>query len=118
MPLAANSQISKSFMSPDCQLLGFATNYKPEPDLVWDIKKCFRLNCLVDVLIVKIKASLPRILKDTNNNLEISVAMLVLNDWTSINAKFSFEKCIVPKNHNPEEEIKAIVVESAMRPKL
>ena len=72
---------------------------------------------------------------DKNNNLKISVALLVLNDWTGVNAKsyseelhavykwtmamqFSFEYCIDPKDHKSEEEIKAIAVEGAMRPKL
>ena len=32
--------------------------------------------------------------------------------------QFSFEYCIDPKDHKSEEEIKAIVDEGAMRPKL
>ena len=32
--------------------------------------------------------------------------------------QFSFEYGIVPKDHKSEEEIKAIAVEKAMRPKL
>ena len=32
--------------------------------------------------------------------------------------QLSFECCIVPKDHKSEEEIKAIAVEGAMRPKL
>ena len=68
---------------------------------------------------------------DKNNNLGISVALLVLNDWTGVNAiqssfmvykwtmamQFSFEYCIDPKDHKSEEEYKAIAVEGAMRPK-
>ena len=32
--------------------------------------------------------------------------------------QFSFKYCINPKDHKSEEEIKAIAVEDAMRPKL
>ena len=37
--------------------------------------------------------------------------------WTMA-MKFSFEYCIDPKDHKSEEDIKAIAVEGAMRPKL
>ena len=37
--------------------------------------------------------------------------------WTMA-MQFSFDYCIVPKDHKSEEEIKAIAVEDAMRPKL
>ena len=37
--------------------------------------------------------------------------------WTTA-MQFSFEYCIDPKDHKSEEEIKAIEVEVAMRPKL
>ena len=37
--------------------------------------------------------------------------------WTMA-TQFSFEYCIVPKDHKFEEEIKAIAVEGAMQPKL
>ena len=36
--------------------------------------------------------------------------------WTMA-MQFSFEYCIDPKDHKSEEEIKAIAVEGAMRPK-
>ena len=67
---------------------------------------------------------------DKNNNLGISVALVALNDWTSVNAKsfmvykwtmamqFSFEYCIDPKDHKSEEEYKAIAVEGAIWPNL
>ena len=65
---------------------------------------------------------------DKSNNFGISVASLVQNDWTSVNAKsysewimamkFSFEYCIDPKDHKSEEEFKAIAVEGAIWPKL
>ena len=37
--------------------------------------------------------------------------------WTMA-MQFSFKYCIDPKDHKSEEEIKAIAVECAMRPKL
>ena len=37
--------------------------------------------------------------------------------WTMA-MQFSFEYCIDPKDHKPEEEIKTIAVEGAMLPKL
>ena len=37
--------------------------------------------------------------------------------WTMA-MQFSFKYCIVPKDQKSEEEIKAIAVEGAMRPKL
>ena len=37
--------------------------------------------------------------------------------WT-MDMQFSFEYCIYPKDHKSEDEIKAIAVEGAMRPKL
>ena len=37
--------------------------------------------------------------------------------WTMA-MQFSFEYCIDPKDHKSEEEIKAVAVEGAMRPKL
>ena len=37
--------------------------------------------------------------------------------WTMV-MQLSFEYCIDPKYHKPEEDIKAIAVEGAMRPKL
>ena len=37
--------------------------------------------------------------------------------WT-MGIQFSFEYCIDPKDHKSEEEIKAIAVEGAYRPKL
>ena len=37
--------------------------------------------------------------------------------WTMA-MQFSFKYCIDPKDHKSEEEIKAIAVEGAMRPKL
>ena len=36
--------------------------------------------------------------------------------WTMA-MQFSFEYCIVPKDHKSEEEMKAIAFEGAMRPK-
>ena len=38
-------------------------------------------------------------------------------EWTMA-MQFSLKYCIDPKDHKSEEEIKAIVVEGAMRPKL
>ena len=37
--------------------------------------------------------------------------------WTMA-IQFSFKYCIDPKDHNSEEEIKAVAVEGAMGPKL
>ena len=37
--------------------------------------------------------------------------------WTMA-IQFSFKYCIEPKDHKSEEDIKAIVVEGAMQPKL
>ena len=67
-----------------------------------------------------------------NNNLGILVALLVLNDLISVNAKsyseyihgllmdHGFEYCIDPKDHNSEEEYKAIAIaiEGPIWPKL
>ena len=71
---------------------------------------------------------------DKNNNLGISVALVVLlielalmlraiqssfmvYKWTMA-VQFSFEYCIDPKDHKSEEEYKAIAVEGAIWPKL
>ena len=42
---------------------------------------------------------------------------LMVYKWTMA-MQFPFEYCIDPKDHKSEEEIKAIAVEGAMRPKL
>ena len=67
---------------------------------------------------------------DKNNNLGISVVLLVLNDWTSViqssfmvykwtmAMQFSFKYCIDPKDHKSDEECKAIAVEGAISPKV
>ena len=42
---------------------------------------------------------------------------LMAYKWT-MGMQFSFEYCVDPKDNKSEEEIKAIAVEGAMRPKL
>ena len=49
--------------------------------------------------------------------LRANQSSFVVYKWTMA-MQFSFEYCIDPKDHKSEEDIKAIAVEGAMRPKL